>query len=70
MKVSDALRKLGAAWRHDWSGFDGRTLRDQLDLAADALDKGEEIDPDLDWGVCPKHGVHLGIDDECGLCHD
>lgn len=29
------MRAYGAGWRMDWSGFDGRTLRDQLGGLAD-----------------------------------
>ena len=25
------MRAIGSGWRADWSGFDGRTLRNQLD---------------------------------------
>lgn len=28
-------RAVGAGWRHDWSEFDGRTLRDQMNALAD-----------------------------------
>lgn len=34
------LSRLGAYWRNDWSDFDGRTLRDQLDVIADFLEGG------------------------------
>ncbi len=30
-KIKRNLSALGLAWRHDWSDFDGRQLRDQLD---------------------------------------
>ena len=33
-KVIEMLHILGAAWRSDWSDFDGRMLRDQLDFIA------------------------------------
>ena len=29
------MRAVGAAWRMDWSDFDGRTLRDQLNDIAE-----------------------------------
>ena len=31
MDTLQCLNALGSAWRNDWSDFDGRTLRDQLD---------------------------------------
>lgn len=31
MDTLQCLNALGSAWREDWSDFDGRTLRDQLD---------------------------------------
>lgn len=33
-----ALNALAAAWRGDWSLFDGRTLRDQLGEIGEVLD--------------------------------
>lgn len=35
--VGRALRALGAAYRGDWSDFDGRSLRHQLEEVADFL---------------------------------
>lgn len=29
------MQAIGRGWRADWNGFDGRTLRDQLDSLAD-----------------------------------
>ena len=35
------MRAYGAAWRIDWSHFDGRTLRDQLDDLAAWAEKAQ-----------------------------
>jgi hypothetical protein len=47
-KLKIVLREMLAyahGWRHDWSDFDGRTLRDQLvSLAAWAGSASEEFD--------------------------
>lgn len=56
----DALMKLGSAWREDWSEFDGRTLRSQLDglrrqfrAAVNGRDVRREIQSEVEmWGVC------------------
>ena len=57
--VKHALSILGAAWRGDWSNFDGRVLRSQLDEIAKLLDAPE---PDkayklflIEHGICPDH---------------
>jgi hypothetical protein len=45
-----ALNALGSAWRGDWSEFDGRTLRCQLDEIAALAQKevcGEDVKRDL-----------------------
>jgi hypothetical protein len=39
--VKRELNALGQYWRNDWSDFDGRTLRDQLDTIASFLDNKE-----------------------------
>lgn len=49
---------LGTAWRGDWSMFDGRTLRDQLDELSEALT--EDVDFSWEhwlasWGICCVH---------------
>lgn len=56
-QIDLALAGLGQAWRGDWSDFDGRTLRHQLDQLRAALK-----DPAFDatrWltlaGICPEH---------------
>ena len=52
----DALAAVGQSWRGDWSDFDGRTLRDQLNSwiatvrLADA-DWKAWLDG---WGICPE----------------
>lgn len=59
--IAHALRLLGQAYRGDWSDFDGRTLRDELNELADALDKalaGEEFDLE-------RWQIRLAI---CGEC--
>jgi len=59
------LDELGAAYRRDWSGFDGRTLRSQLQriterLRADGnapLSNKEALEFRVDFGLCEKgHG--------------
>lgn len=49
----NALTALGSAWRNDWSGFDGRTLRGQLDEAAEVY-KGSMTYEDF----CDRNGIH------------
>lgn len=53
-QVAEALDLLGAAWRSDWSHFDGRTLRSQLGDLSAAL-RGEPFDLD-------------GWADSCDIC--
>lgn len=60
VEVVKALRLLGTAWRGDWSDFDGRQLRGQLDDIADRLaDDAEPFDAAF-WlainGICPEYG--------------
>ena len=45
------LRALGQAWRNDWSEFDGRQLRDQLDAIANfAVDtEAQDCNVGTDW---------------------
>lgn len=33
---------VGTGWRMDWSDFDGRTLRDQLDMIAEWAEKARK----------------------------
>lgn len=59
-QVKVALGLLGEAWRGDWSDFDGRTLRAQLDeLAGHLDDKAKPFDGAF-WaalkGICPVNG--------------
>ncbi len=42
--VAEALVALGRAWRMDWSDFDGRTLRAQLEELSKALMSSEPFD--------------------------
>jgi len=55
--VADALDLLGAAWRGDWSDFDGRTLRNQLGELSAALTGDVPFDA-RQWaaanGICPE----------------
>ena len=46
------LTALGAAWRGDWSDFDGRTLRDQLDDIQGVLSGGGNAAM-----FCAQHGI-------------
>lgn len=54
--VAGCLGLLGSAYRGDWSDFDGRSLRAQLDELADALNEGTTLDVQR-WahlnGICP-----------------
>jgi hypothetical protein len=45
-KGAAVCRALGAYWRHDWSDFDGRTLRLQLADIACFLEGGPEVSED------------------------
>lgn len=64
--VGALLVNLGGAWRGDWSGFDGRTLRDEMDEASALLCRavrGENVLSDLaryrrEHGLCPQGGSH------------
>lgn len=58
--LNDSLGVLGGAWRGDWSDFDGRTLRAQLEdfttLSALAI-AGANVVPEAKslpatWGAC------------------
>jgi uncharacterized protein with von Willebrand factor type A (vWA) domain len=58
-----ALSALGQAWRGDWSEFDGRTLRSQLNEITDLLDaerRGEDTKR-------PLAAFYAG-NDICGRC--
>jgi len=68
--VSKCLNALGQAWRGDWSGFDGRTLRselgDVLSFFDEAIPVGVTVDSAYEaWclteGICPK--------EQCWSCH-
>lgn len=55
-EIATALTCLGRAWRGDWSDFDGRTLRYQLDELSDALVSDTPFDLRTwcaSWGICP-----------------
>lgn len=55
-QVADALSLLGAAYRSNWSDFDGRSLRSQLDELAMTLREGKLFSAER-WafatGICP-----------------
>ncbi len=57
--IAQALRELGAAYRSDWSDFDGRSLRSELDGLADALEDDAPFNLAA-WrhseGICPVSG--------------
>jgi len=38
------IRALGAIWRNDWNGFDGRTLQHQIERIIKNIESGEDID--------------------------
>ena len=42
------MKAIGEGWRMDWSDFDGRTLRDQLNNLAEWAETGD--DPDYTSG--------------------
>ena len=65
VEVALALDLLGSAYRGDWSDFDGRSLRAQLDDLSAVLrnDKAKvrgQLFDAKEWakseGICPKHG--------------
>lgn len=55
--VASALRALGNAYRMDWSNFDGRTLRSELELLADAIASPNPFNMDhwyMGENICPE----------------
>jgi hypothetical protein len=57
------MQELGQCWRGDWSGFDGRTLRSELDALADLMRQPEVSDGDVvkyryNEGMCLTGGGH------------
>lgn len=55
-QAKSALTHLGQAWRGDWSEFDGRTLRAQLDDLSLILDGKRTLAQFLaGCGICPDH---------------
>ena len=42
--IAKALRMLGAAYRGDWSDFDGRTLRHQLEELARFIEHPDDFE--------------------------
>lgn len=56
--VQQTLGALGSAWRNDWSDFDGRTLRSQLNEISAALDPASSVTYEAlcrSLGICPVH---------------
>ena len=57
MKTIEETKKcliaLGQAWRMDWSDFDGRDLKRQLEEIINVLDGGETY---IDF--CKENGIH------------
>lgn len=54
-----AMQNLGQMWRGDWSDFDGRTLRDQLNALAPLIEAehaGEDVRERV-LGWCDSQGV-------------
>jgi hypothetical protein len=54
--VADALSLLGSAYRGDWSNFDGRSLRRQLDELSAALVRERPFSLDrwlFEQSICP-----------------
>lgn len=63
--VAEALRRLGGAYRGDWSDLDGRSIQTALDGLASRLVSDEPFDLDwwtIDQGMCPDT---LGWASEC-----
>ena len=65
---TDLLTALGQAYRDDWSGFDGRTLRDELDKIAGIIEAEMRDDAGIParieearmyCGLCRKGGSHF-----------
>lgn len=64
-----ALQHLGWAWRGDWSNFDGRMLRDEIDSWVAMFREGATPEAVSDWrascGLCQTEGhwtYHCGED--------
>lgn len=58
VKVAEALSLLGSAYRGDWSNFDGRSLRSELDDLAGALQTSVIFDLDrwvIGESICPQN---------------
>lgn len=62
MSAVKVLIEYGAAWRGDWSDFDGRTLRDDISVLVPYLDGTEEWPGDAEvrnrLGICNNGGGH------------
>lgn len=58
-EVQTAMNLLGSAWRGDWTTFDGRTLRSQLDELSVALSGvPRTFDGAIwaqEWNICSEH---------------
>jgi len=65
------LREYAAAVRGDWALLDGRTIRDDLELIADAMDTGEA---NISWlrrrlWLCSEGGGHW-TEHSCKRCDE
>jgi len=47
--VQREICAIGEDWRMDWSDFDGRILRDQLDAISSFIDMALKSDVDIDF---------------------
>lgn len=55
-EAQKALQAIGDRWRHDWSEFDGRTLRDQINSWIKEVNEGTTNWDSwlIDWDICAK----------------
>ena len=64
--VLTAAQEIGQAYRGDWSDFDGRTLRDQMNELANIADGTESLAQyRRSNGLCPVGGGHWEM-----YCHE
>lgn len=72
--ATNVLREYANAIRYDWSCIDGRGVRDELEIIADTIDGGGDVDIRslrLSVGICPKgFGKWQGEAPECDECDE
>lgn len=67
MTATDVLREYAKAIRRNWGCIDGRGVKNELEMIADAIDDGNDTDMRslrLSVDICPKGGG-FWIDDCC-----